>query len=215
MPTVCLDFDDTLRAPGGEPVPGAREACAELRDRGTRLVVSSARFSPIYGELNAKRAETVDAWLIEQAIEVDALAIRVPDADVYLDDRGWRWTDWEADLPPLRDLIYPRWREHEPGCRGKGALSVSLDALWHDDAPRPGAQEALAELARLEVPVSVCAIQAGDPPRAIRERLRGARLEVGRVETGKVGAEVYVNPRALEAEGDWPTTLEAILTRLG
>jgi hypothetical protein len=215
--TVCLDFDDTLCAHDDSPMPGTREALAELKSRGVRLVVSSARFSPIYGELNAIRVGNVQAWLDGEGIEVDAVSIEVPDADLYVDDRAWRWTSWETDLPPLRDLVYPDWRSHKKGRRAKGKLSVSLDALWQDDAAAPGAEAAFRELACLDVNVVVSAgSQLGaESPRDVRVRLRAAKLQIGRVETGKVAAEVYVNPRGYRFGGDWGPALPEVLELLG
>ena len=53
--TVCLDFDDTLCGSDKQLLPHAGEVLAGLKAAGHTLLVSSARFSPIYGELNAHR----------------------------------------------------------------------------------------------------------------------------------------------------------------
>jgi hypothetical protein len=105
MPTICLDFDGVIHsyASGWQgaanipdpPVPGAREAIAELRTR-ARVVVSSARCASAQGRA------AVAAWLAAHDIAVDEVCAHKPPAAVYLDDRALRFDgNWAAAVPAV------------------------------------------------------------------------------------------------------------------
>ena len=99
MTTVAIDWDHTLVQDGGW-LPGAERALLGLRRHRYRLVIHSsrARFPEGKVEIAAKLASL---GFREGEVEIEAK----PDAIVYIDDRGYRFTgDWAAALRHLRAL---------------------------------------------------------------------------------------------------------------
>ena len=90
--TVVFDFDGVIHSytsgwKGANvipdpPVPGIREAIAEIRAYGYEVVVVSTRCATTEGH------GAVRAWLIDNEIEVDAVKMEKPPAIVYIDDRA-------------------------------------------------------------------------------------------------------------------------------
>jgi 5'(3')-deoxyribonucleotidase len=101
---ICLDFDGVIhnpydRTPGyrmGQPVPGALDALRELSKTHSIVIHTSrcqsdADFDHVYD------------WLRYFGFYqyVDAISLTKPLADVYVDDKGYRFTNWVSDLPRL------------------------------------------------------------------------------------------------------------------
>lgn len=94
--TICIDFDGTLhdprnRLPGykmGQPVPGARDALRMLNIRGYDVVVCTAR----------PDVEHVRQWLsfFGMLRYVCEVTHEKPMADLYVDDKGYRFTVWDG-----------------------------------------------------------------------------------------------------------------------
>lgn len=90
--TVVFDFDGVIHSYTsgwqGEtvipdpPVPGIKEAIAEIRAAGYEVVVASTRTA------TAKGYGAVRAWLMDNGIKVDRVCIEKPPAIVYIDDRA-------------------------------------------------------------------------------------------------------------------------------
>lgn len=90
--TVVFDFDGVIHSYktgwagatviADPPVPGIKEAIAEIREAGYEVVVVSTRTASTEGY------GAVRAWLIENGIEVDRLCAEKPPAVVYIDDRA-------------------------------------------------------------------------------------------------------------------------------
>lgn len=90
--TVVFDFDGVIHSytSGWQgftvipdpPVPGVKEAIAEIRAAGYEVVVVSTRCE------TAEGFGAVRAWLIDHGIEVDAVKATKPPAIVYIDDRA-------------------------------------------------------------------------------------------------------------------------------
>lgn len=112
--TVVFDFDgvihsytsgwkgfDTIPDP---PVPGIREAIAEIREYGYEVVVVSARCATPEGH------GAIRAWLIDNGIEVDAVKMEKPPAIVYIDDRAICF-DGRAESLLRRIMQFKPWYE--------------------------------------------------------------------------------------------------------
>jgi len=90
--TVVFDFDGVIHSYSSgwvsmacipdPPVPGIKEAIAEIRAAGYEVVVVSTRCATEEGH------GAVRAWLIDHEIEVDAVKMEKPPAVVYIDDRA-------------------------------------------------------------------------------------------------------------------------------
>ena len=94
-PTVVFDFDGVIHSYTSgwkgiaeipdPPVPGIREAIAELRQLGYRVVVVSTRCSAAEGMGAVRR------YLRDNGIEVDSVQMEKPPALCYIDDRAIRF----------------------------------------------------------------------------------------------------------------------------
>lgn len=97
---IALDFDgvlhDATNIPTGKrmgpPMPGALDAVRALVARGHALVVHTTR-----GDIGAH----VTNWL--RYFEFPAMPVTniKPNADVFIDDRAIRFTDWPSALAAL------------------------------------------------------------------------------------------------------------------
>lgn len=98
--TIMVDLDGVLCTeemfhdrPLAEPLPGARQALQKLRASGHIVVIYTARS---WGECRVTRR-----WLDEHGFEYDGLHMGKPVADVWIDDRALRFTNWEDTLGQL------------------------------------------------------------------------------------------------------------------
>ena len=91
-PTIVFDFDGVIHSYTSgwkgvanipdPPVPGIREAIAEIRDAGYRVVVVSTRCSERDGLM------AIHKFMDENNILVDDISAHKPPALVYIDDRA-------------------------------------------------------------------------------------------------------------------------------
>ena len=98
--TIMVDLDGVLcteevflERPLAEPIEGAKAALKRLRAAGHVVVIYTARG---WGE---KRV--AERWLADHGFEYDGLHMGKPVADVWIDDRAIRFTDWPAVLARL------------------------------------------------------------------------------------------------------------------
>jgi hypothetical protein len=112
---VCLDFDGVIHLSisgwkgrtiiPDPPVPGAREAIAQLRAV-AKVVVHSGRCASPEGR------EAIRQWLDAQNIEVDEICENKPLAEVYVDDRAVPFTgDWDKALCDIRAFRHWQWAQ--------------------------------------------------------------------------------------------------------
>lgn len=90
--TVVFDFDGVIHSytsgwQGGDvipdpPVPGIKEAIADIRASGYEVVIVSARTATIDG------IRAIGKWLEKYGIEYDGVCTEKPPAVVYIDDRA-------------------------------------------------------------------------------------------------------------------------------
>ncbi len=98
--TIMVDLDGVLcteevflERPLAQPIAGAREALQKLRAAGYIVVIYTARG---WGEYRVARQ-----WLDDHGFEYDGLHMGKPVADVWIDDRAIRFTDWDSVLRQL------------------------------------------------------------------------------------------------------------------
>lgn len=92
--TIALDFDGVLHeykqreenfpTPGGRPVPGAKDAVAWMGQRYS-LVIFSARANEPGG------VEAIEKWLAHWEFPAIPVSLEKPEAEIYVDDRGYRF----------------------------------------------------------------------------------------------------------------------------
>lgn len=102
---ICLDFDGVLHNPYdrtegyrmGQPVAGALDAVRALVAHGHTLVIHSARIQTV-GD-----AKHVYDWLDYFGFGryIDCVSLPKPLADLYVDDKGYRFSNWIEDLTRL------------------------------------------------------------------------------------------------------------------
>ena len=90
--TVVFDFDGVIHSYTSgwkgrtiipdPPVPGIKEAIAEIRAAGYEVVVVSTRCEYMDG------IQAILDWLMEHKIQVDRVCTQKPPAIVYIDDRA-------------------------------------------------------------------------------------------------------------------------------
>lgn len=109
---ICLDFDgvlhDTSTVPAGrrlgQPLEGARDACWDLVHAGHKLWVCTSR------QHNLTDTEWLQDWLRFWDFPFIRVVALKPRCDLYLDDRGWRFTTWEEfqhDTTVYADDVVP------------------------------------------------------------------------------------------------------------
>lgn len=104
---ICLDIDGVichLRQPHQKyselaPLPGAIEKIQALKATGHYIILMTARHMKTCGGntglVIAKQGKTLMDWLAHHAIPYDEIWFGKPQADVYIDDNGFRFTSWE------------------------------------------------------------------------------------------------------------------------
>jgi hypothetical protein len=83
--TICIDLDQTLCVHNGdyqnaEPISGAREAVAALRNDGWIIVLHTAR--------HFNHWQLTVNWLVRHGFDYDHIIFGKPPARFYIDDRA-------------------------------------------------------------------------------------------------------------------------------
>jgi capsule biosynthesis phosphatase len=117
---ICIDIDGVLcelRPPDKqyadlEPLPGAVEKMTSLKRAGHYLILCTARHMATcnsnVGLVVARQGKTLLDWLAEHKIPYDEIWFGKPHADVYLDDNGFRFTNWNEIAPDGGNLPVSR-----------------------------------------------------------------------------------------------------------
>ena len=81
-----------------KPIPGALERIKELRANGHYIIISSSRHMATcesnVGKLMKKIGKLTLEWLDRYEIEYDEIYFGKPNAEVYIDDRSIRFSNW-------------------------------------------------------------------------------------------------------------------------
>ena len=88
-------------APGhkmGPPLAGAHDACWQLKRQGHKLVIHSARCATL------PQVAHICDWLVYFSFPRMDVCVYKPVADCYIDDLGYRFTDWPSTLEYLTEL---------------------------------------------------------------------------------------------------------------
>ena len=112
---ICIDMDGTIcesRKEGQsyldvKPLPGAIEKLQTLKEEGHYLIIYTARHMKTcnnnLGMITAKQAPVIDEWFKNYGIHYDELWFGKPLADVYIDDKGIQFRNWDATLKGIKE----------------------------------------------------------------------------------------------------------------
>lgn len=103
---LAIDLDGVVHDPDnvikgykmGVPIPGAFEALWQLKNDGAIIVIHSVWA----GEEKQRRA--ISNWLNHFKMPYDFITNVKPDADLYVDDKGYRFTDWKDTLEFIKTI---------------------------------------------------------------------------------------------------------------
>ena len=113
---LCIDIDGTLCRfrENGEgygdvtPLPGAVEKMKSFKAAGHYLILLTARHMGTTGGNTglavARQGKTLFDWLARHDIPYDELWFGKPQADLYIDDNGYRFTGWGEIAPDGSNL---------------------------------------------------------------------------------------------------------------
>ena len=212
-PIICFDVDDTLLGADETALPGAVDVCEALIARGCALVASTARLDPVWA--GVPRVARVRGLLRAATIPIEDVRVEVPAADLYVDDKGWRFDgDWDGVLDAARS--------RRRGGRVRLSVALAGALCGAEGGPRPEARSALERMGRegIDVVVSLgnfrpVGKEGEDRVEAARDWLATHGLCVHRVHPGKVSSNLYVDPHAFSFAGDWSEAQPELLERLG
>lgn len=104
---VCIDVDGTICITKAEhesyadvvPIPGAIETIKKLKEAGHYIIIATARGMKTYesnlGKIVANQSTILVNWLDKHDIPYDEIWFGKPLADYYIDDKGFKFTDWK------------------------------------------------------------------------------------------------------------------------
>lgn len=101
MAIIAIDFDDTL-VKGDKLISGAREAVNLLREKGHKILIYSCNNASWIEKVLRNNDIRYDRLFAEQ----EFMKIGKPVADIYIDDRGYRFTgDWGKSVKEVLELL--------------------------------------------------------------------------------------------------------------
>ena len=105
---LAIDIDGTIcsfRKEGQtyadvEPLPGAVEKLKQFKQGGHYIILLTARHMKTcdgnVGLVVARQGKTLLDWLEKHGIPYDEIWFGKPQADIYIDDNGFRFESWKA-----------------------------------------------------------------------------------------------------------------------
>jgi capsule biosynthesis phosphatase len=128
MSRICIDLDGViaqLKKPGETyssilPIPGAPEKLRAFREAGHYIIIQTARHMKTCGAntglVNARIAKDTLNWLEQHDIPFDEIYFGKPWAQIYIDDNGFRFDNWDAIASDGSN--FPANREETAGAGG-------------------------------------------------------------------------------------------------
>lgn len=112
---VCIDIDGTVcytRKPDEsyhdvKPIPGAVDHIKRLHKEGHYIILCTSRHMKTcnnnVGQITAIQGNILIPWLNRYNIPYDELWFGKPLADIYVDDKGHKFTDWERAYTTINE----------------------------------------------------------------------------------------------------------------
>tara|TARA_B100001989_G_scaffold228776_1_gene185767 strand:- start:457 stop:855 length:399 start_codon:yes stop_codon:yes gene_type:complete len=113
---IAIDFDGVIHnfdkgwhdgTCYGEPIPGALEAIKNL-SQNYKIIIFTAKAKPNRPLVQGKTGLTlVEEWLKKYDIfkYVSEITSEKPRAQIYIDDRGYRFINWDKTFHDIKRLI--------------------------------------------------------------------------------------------------------------
>jgi capsule biosynthesis phosphatase len=83
-----------------KPFPGAKEKIQQLRAAGHYVIIQTARnmetCQSCIGKVIKNIGKITLEWLDKYGIEYDEIYFGKPNAEIYIDDRAFRFNDWHS-----------------------------------------------------------------------------------------------------------------------
>lgn len=96
--TICPVKESHKTYADLEPLPGAVERIRELRAKGHYIIILTARNMATcegnVGKVMKNVGKLTLDWLAQHGVEYDEIYFGKPNAEVYIDDRAIRFSDW-------------------------------------------------------------------------------------------------------------------------
>ena len=113
---IAIDFDGVIHNFNkgwhdgtcyGKPIPGALEAIRNL-SQNYKIIIFTAKAKSNRPLVNGKTGvELVEEWLKKHDIlkYVSEITSEKPRAQIYIDDRGYRFINWDNAIRDIKELI--------------------------------------------------------------------------------------------------------------
>lgn len=113
-PRILIDFDNVIHDYNGwnngklgKLIKLAKESIEDLHEtfKDVEVVIFTTRACKLENEDNTELIKDLEKFLEENDIYYDYITGEKIGALIYIDDNGFRFRDWETDLPEIKKII--------------------------------------------------------------------------------------------------------------
>src|SRR4051812_18212164 len=105
---IAIDWDHTLMN-GKIWLPGAQDALRRFKEEGHLIIINSCNSEAwIKRQLEEEGLTNLIAAVVAEGSYYSAAGLPKPVADLYIDDRGWRFPrngSWTEELPKILEIL--------------------------------------------------------------------------------------------------------------
>ncbi|PWW03219.1 capsule biosynthesis phosphatase [Paenibacillus cellulosilyticus] len=105
--TICELRQENQSYADVVPLEGAIEALHQLRMEGHSIIIHTARNMRTcggnVGKVGANVGMVTYQWLERHAVPYDEIVFGKPYGDIYIDDLGYRYLNWDDTLDAIRE----------------------------------------------------------------------------------------------------------------
>jgi capsule biosynthesis phosphatase len=107
--TICPIKESGQQYEDLKPLPGAIEKIKEMKVSGHYIIIQTARNMATQesnlGKVMRNIGKATLDWLARYEVPYDEIYFGKPNAHLYIDDRGFRFTSWKDLTPQLLDQL--------------------------------------------------------------------------------------------------------------